>query len=137
MLSNAADNREIYAMADQTTGQALRPSRGGFALIGINEEISRLQAKLDSSNADREAVSLVKDYGLNLMLMLLKAGAHLHEHRAKGPIAIQVISGRVRITAASAAHELAAGAILALDRDIAHSVEALESSALLLTVAMG
>jgi quercetin dioxygenase-like cupin family protein len=124
-------------MADQSGGQALRPSKGGFALIGIADEVSRLRARLDSSGADREAASLVKDYGLNVMLMLLKTGTHLHEHRTKGPLTVQVISGRVRIVAANAPHELGSGAILALDREIPHSVEALEQSVLLLTTAMG
>jgi quercetin dioxygenase-like cupin family protein len=124
-------------MADQTSGQALRPSRGGFALIEVADEIARLRAKLEATGTDREAASVVKDYGLNVMLMLLKAGAQLHEHRTKGPLTVQVISGRVRIVAANAPHELGAGAILALDREVPHRVEALEQSALLLTTAMG
>jgi quercetin dioxygenase-like cupin family protein len=118
-------------------GQALRPSKGGFALIDIAGETTRLKGKLDASGADREASSLVKDYGLNVMLMVLKRGARLHEHHTKGPLTVQVISGRVRFVAAGTPHDIAPGAMLALDREVGHSVEALEDSALLLTTAMG
>jgi quercetin dioxygenase-like cupin family protein len=117
--------------------QALRPSKGGLALIGIAAEAARLKAKLDASDGDREAISLVKDYGLNVMLMRLKRGARLHEHHTKGPLTVQVISGLVKLVAAGTPNEVAAGSMLALDRDIPHSVEALEDSALLLTTALG
>ena len=79
----------------------------------------------------------MKDYGLNVMLMLLKRGARLHEHRAKGPLTVQVVAGVVRFVAANSHNELAAGTIVAVDRDVPYSVESLEESALLLTTALG
>jgi len=125
-------------MADHDTiGQALRPSEGAFASIKIADEIARLKAKLDASPADREGASLVKDYGLNVMLMMLKRGARLHEHRTKGPITVQVISGSVNFVAANTPNQLVAGTLFALDREVPHSVDALEDSVLLLTAALG
>jgi quercetin dioxygenase-like cupin family protein len=124
-------------MADrETAGQALRPPQGGCVSIQVAEEIAGLRARLDASGAEREAASLVKDYGLNVMAMVLRRGARLHEHHTRGPLTVQVIAGRVRLTAAGAPHEIAAGAMLALDREVPHSVEALEDSALLLTTAL-
>jgi len=124
-------------MADrETAGQVLRPPKGGFVSIRIGDEVARLRTKLESSSADREAVSLVKDYGLNVMLMVLKQGARLHEHHTKGPLTVHVIGGLVRLVAANTPHELAVGGILALDREIPHSVDALEDSVLLLTTAL-
>ncbi len=124
-------------MADrETAGQALRPPKGGFVSIRIGDEVARLRARLESSSADREAASLVKDYGLNVMLMVLKKGARLHEHHTKGPLTVQVVAGLVRLVAAATPQEIAAGGILALDREIPHSVDALEDSVLLLTTAL-
>ena len=79
---------------------------------------------------------MVKDYGLNVMLMMLKCGARLHEHRTKGPITVQVLSGAVNFVAANTHNQLAAGTLFALDREVPHSVEALEDSILLLTAAL-
>ncbi len=124
-------------MADrETAGQALRPPKGGFMSIRIENEVARLRTRLESSGTDREAASLVKDYGLNVMLMVLKQGARLHEHHTKGPVTVHVIAGQVRLVAANTPHEIAAGGILALDREIPHSVDALEDSVLLLTTAL-
>jgi quercetin dioxygenase-like cupin family protein len=122
---------------NEKAGQALRPASGGFAMIDVGAEAKRLKSKLDASGGDREATSLVKDYGLNVMLMLLRRGARLHEHHTKGPLTVQVLSGRVKFAAAGVPHEIASGTIFALDREVAHSVEALEDSALLLTTAIG
>ncbi len=123
--------------ANENAGQALRPAKGGFSLIRLADDAARLKAQLDSSAADRAAESLVKDYGLNVTLMVLKRGARLHEHHTRGPLTVQVMSGRVNFVAAGTPNELAAGSMLALDRETPHSVEALEDSALLLTSAIG
>ena len=80
----------------QTALKALRPTQGGIAFIQLADELSRLRQRLESSKEDRQAASLAKDYGLNVMLMLLKKGARLHEHRTKGPLTVQVIAGVVR-----------------------------------------
>ncbi len=74
-------------------GQALRPAEGGCVVVDLAEQAARLKRQLDKTGEDREAVSLVKDYGLNIMLMSLRRGARLHEHITKGPMALQVISG--------------------------------------------
>ena len=47
---------------------------------------------------------------------------------------MHVLEGRVNFIAGAKTHVLTAGMLLALDRAIAHSVEALEESALVLTV---
>ncbi len=122
---------------NEEEGQALRPSAGGFAMFDIGAEVNRLKSKLDASGGDRIAERLVKDYGLNVMLMCLRRGARLHEHHTKGPLTVQVISGRVSFAVAATPHEVAPGVIFALDREVLHSIEALEDSALLLTTAIG
>lgn len=94
---------------NEKEGQALRPSAGGFAMIDVGAEVTRLKSKLDASGGDRIAESVVKDYGLNVMLMCLRRGARLHEHHTKGPLTVQVISGRVSFTAAGTPHEIAPG----------------------------
>jgi len=124
-------------MPEQSSRQALRPSAGGMVSLNIMDEAARLKAKPEWLWEDRLAVSLVKDDGLNILLMLLKKGARLAEHRTKGPIAVQVVSGLVRFSAASKDAELASGSMAALDRNVVHELEALEESSVLLTTAIG
>jgi quercetin dioxygenase-like cupin family protein len=47
---------------------------------------------------------------------------------------VQVIDGRINFTAKSKAQLVIAGMVVALDRGIEHSIEAVEESALVLTV---
>jgi len=116
--------------------QALRPNIGGMITINIAAEIARLKSTPEWASRDRQAVSLVKDDALNILLMILKQGARLHEHSAKGPIAVQVISGSIRFSA-GAERIIAADEIVGLDRNVAHSVETLEESAMMLITAIG
>lgn len=125
-------------MADNASaGQALRPPQGGCIVVDLADQAARLKRQIDETGRDRESASLVKDYGLNVMLMSLRRGARLHEHITKGPLALQVISGRINFNASGAANEVAAGSMLALDREIIHSLEALDDSMVLLITAIG
>ncbi len=125
-------------MADQEkVGQALRPAEGRILQVQLDEQVARLARQLQTSGRDREAISLVKDYGLNVLLMALRSGARLHEHHTKGPLALQVLSGCVNFMAAGAVNEVRPGSIVALDREIVHSLEAIEDSMVLLTTAIG
>ena len=123
-------------MSDEANSEALRPPAGGMFSLKIIDEVARLKAKSEWSSVDRLATSLVKDGPLNILLMVFKKGARLAEHRAKGPIAVQVLSGAIRFTAANQSQGLSAGSIVALDREVVHAVEALDESVVLLMTAI-
>jgi quercetin dioxygenase-like cupin family protein len=124
-------------MSEESARQALRPSAGEMLSLDIMDEAARLKAKPEWSSVNRLAVSLVKDDALNILLMVLKKGARLAEHRTKGPIAVHVLSVSVRFSAGSKYAELSSGSIAALDREVVHEVEALEESIVLLITAIG
>jgi quercetin dioxygenase-like cupin family protein len=116
--------------------QALRPAEGGMTVANITEETARLKDAAEWKSGDRRAVSLVKNDALNVLLMVLKKGAQLHEHRTKGPIVLQLVSGAIRFVAESNERSLSTGEVVALDRGIPHSLKALEESTLLLITAI-
>ena len=124
-------------MSEEGSRQARRPSAGEVLSLNLMDEATKLKAKPEWSSANRLAVSLVKDDALNVWLMALKKGARLAEHRTKGPIAVQVLSGSVRFGAGDKHAELSSGSIAALDREIARELEALEESSILLITAIG
>lgn len=123
-------------MSEESSRQALRPSAGEMLSLKIMDEVARLKAKPEWSSVNRLAISLVKDDALNILLMVLKKGARLEEHRTKGPIAVHVLSGTVRFRAGSESAELLSGSIAALDRNVVHDLEALEESVVLLITAI-
>jgi quercetin dioxygenase-like cupin family protein len=85
--------------------QALRPAPGGMIAFNLAEQIANAGDSREWKSGDRHAVSMIKDDSLNVLLMLLKKNALLHEHRTKGPLVVQVLSGSVRFSTAS--HEQA------------------------------
>jgi quercetin dioxygenase-like cupin family protein len=64
----------------------------------------------------------------------MKQGARLAEHENPGEATVQVLHGRVRMIAGDLSWEARTGDLLIVP-DARHSLEALEDSALLLTVA--
>jgi quercetin dioxygenase-like cupin family protein len=103
--------------------------------LELAREIEQLRAEPAWQEFDRNAKTLVKNPELRIVLMTLKPGARLDEHVAAGAISIQVLSGRVRVHLPSESVELPAGELVAVAPAIRHDLEALESSAVLLTIA--
>jgi quercetin dioxygenase-like cupin family protein len=103
--------------------------------LELAHEIEQLRAEPAWQEFDRNAKTLVKTPELRIVLMTLKPGARLDEHMAPGAISIQVLSGRVRVHLPSEIVELPAGELVAVAPAIRHDLEALESSAVLLTIA--
>jgi len=126
--------------ADQAKHQARHPhqenflAQGGQVSVDIKAEIARLKSERAWADNDRHGSSLVKGDGINVALMMLKKGAKLQEHHTRAPITVQVIEGKINFVAKGKAQVATAGMLIALDRAIEHSVEALEESALVLTV---
>ena len=123
-----------------------RQPRGGHKFIegtlsspllqfNIDEEIA-LQRQEDSwlRGAGRSSKTLVKHPDLRIVLISMKANTRMHEHKATARISIQTISGHVRLRLPERTADLPAGHLLVLDQCLPHDVEALEDSAILLTL---
>lgn len=126
--------------ADQAKHHARHPhnenflAQGGLVAVDIRAEIARLKGEPAWASGDRHGSSLVKGDGINVALMMLKKGAKLQQHHTRAPITVQVIEGRINFIAKGKAQLVTPGTMVALDRAIEHSVEAVEESALVLTV---
>jgi quercetin dioxygenase-like cupin family protein len=110
-----------------------------FDLAEITRE-TRGEAEYNHSHG-HAARTIVRADDLRVVLIAIRAGAHIAEHVAQATAAIQVVSGRVRIRLPRLARqredrfeELLPGRLLAMEGGLAHSVEALEDSALLVTL---
>ena len=102
-------------------------------LIDLGEAAARLRDQADGQ--DRRSVTLVRESGLSVVLLHLRAGTALDEHAAPGAITIQVIAGHARAHGDGDTIELPTGSLVAFDAQVRHSVEAIEDSAILITLA--
>jgi len=122
----------------ETGSSRQRPAQrlaGATLTFDLGAELEQLRQEESYRAGDRNARTLVKEGGLRIVLTALQAGARLREHSAPGPISVQTLAGRIRLHAADETVDLPVGGLLALDRNVAHDVEALEDSAFLLTIA--
>jgi quercetin dioxygenase-like cupin family protein len=124
-------------MTDTTKdAQAGRNPAGELIAFTIEDELAKAKNHPHWASNDRFAHSLVKHRDLTVTLMLMRKGAHLHEHQARGSVTVQVLSGAIRFKARNGERELTPGTIAVLDREIPHAVEALAESAFILTASL-
>lgn len=101
----------------------------------LNYATEQLRQEPAWQSGDLNAKTLFKKPDLRVVLLTLKNGARMDEHHAPGPVTIQVLSGRLRIQLADRPVDLGTGEILLLEGGLTHDVEALDQSAVLLTIA--
>ena len=104
----------------------------GVASLKIADEITRLKGATSWLAGERVAESLAKNSEISVTLLLLKRGATLKEHRARGTVALTIVTGSIRLNDAI----LDAGTVAVIDREAPHAVEALAESALVLTAVL-
>lgn len=101
------------------------------------EALARQQVELAADAPSGRAADTV--YGghekvLRQTVIGLRQGTQLAEHENPGEATVQVLRGRVRMAAGETSWEARSGDLLVVP-DARHSLEALEESAILLTVA--
>jgi quercetin dioxygenase-like cupin family protein len=95
------------------------------------EQVKRAAAA--SSGHSAETVYGGHEHALRQTVLALTAGSSLDEHESPGEATVQVLHGRVRLTAGQLAWEGCAGDLLVVP-EVRHALQALEDSAVLLTV---
>ena len=115
------------------TRPAVRLSRPVIE-VDLNRHLADIRAGDAYRTADHAAETLVKEPGLRLVLIALKDGGRMREHRAHTSITVQVVEGMVRFEVDNRTIQLTPGAVLAVDADLPHNLEAIGDSAVLLTI---
>jgi quercetin dioxygenase-like cupin family protein len=103
--------------------------------IDLERELQQLRQE-DSWQREtgRSSKTLAKYPDFRIVLIMMKGGTRMRQHRAEGRISLQELKGQVRIHLADRTVDVSAGHLLVLDCGVLHDVEALEESAMLLTI---
>lgn len=132
-----ADRHRTHPVGE-TTGTEERPAQhlvGTILNFDLDREIAQLHREQAWEQGDHNAITLVKDGELRVILVAMKRGALLPEHHAPARIAIQTLEGRLQMRTPEQTVELAPKSFLSLEAGLAHEVEALAESAFLIYLA--
>ena len=119
---------------DQHRRPHASPMAAPFLEFDLSGEIARLHQEPEGQTG-QNAKTLVKYDDLRIVLIAVKARGSIPVHQTEGRVSIQTVAGHVHVRAEGRTFDLPAGRLLALDQAIPHEVEALEDSAILLTIA--
>ena len=122
-------------MTTRPRPESERPMHGPLQSFDLEAEISRLREEKEWQRGVRNAITLRKGGGLNVVLLVMKAGDRLDEHAAPGPISLSIREGRIRFTTAEASVEVGEEALLVCNAGVRHAVEALSDSVCVVTIA--
>ena len=79
---------------------------------------------------------LVKTPTLEVIRLVVPAGKHIAEHRARGDITVQCLEGSVQFVLGAAPRRLDAGCLLHLPKGEPHALVGIEDASLLVTIAL-
>lgn len=102
--------------------------------VEIRRQLAAIRAGHAYQGADHAAETVVKEPGLRVVLIALKDGGRLREHRAHSSLTVQALEGLVHFTAADRTVDLTPGRLLAVGAGVPHQLEAVGESAVLLTM---
>jgi quercetin dioxygenase-like cupin family protein len=126
---------------DSSTKSTREPARDRFApselLLDLNESARLLLEELHEGQHGHRQIALYKANHTTIALFVFEAGGHMPRHQTRGTVLVQVLAGKLKVTAPEGAHIVGAGQVLVLAPNVPHDVVAEEPSQMLLTVAMG
>jgi len=97
--------------------------------------LADLKGEITWRTGRRNAVTLLKQPGLRLVLVALKSGAEVASHQTDTPLILQGIEGRVAVRMDRDEHVLTPGQVLTMRSGLTHAVRAQNEAAFLLTLA--
>jgi quercetin dioxygenase-like cupin family protein len=131
------DSDDATARDDEPVGSSRRPDpqlTGAALPFDLDGEVRELRLEETWTRTGQNAKTLVKHPDFRIVLIVLRAGAHIREHEADARVSIQCLSGHLRLSLPGEAVDLRAKHMIVLDKSVPHEVEALRESALLLSI---
>ncbi len=123
---------------DETSGSDTReprPMMEQLLVFDLLGEIDQLKAEPEWEDGDRNSRMLAKDVDFRVLLTALKPGATIQEKDGDSRVSVQVIEGTVAARMRAATTEVTAGQLAAIDAGTPWTIEALDESVVLLTLA--
>lgn len=127
------DERQQAAINTSVSDRTPRPLMGSVLSFNLPQEISALRGEVEYQKG-HNARTLIKHSEFRIVLVALQAGSSVHDQQTDQRIALQPVSGHLRLHLADEVVNLHPDQLLSLDRNLTYRVEAVEESAFLMWV---
>jgi nucleotide-binding universal stress UspA family protein len=88
---------------------------------------------LGAALASARTTTLARADGLEILRLVVRAGAAIQEGQGDGPVSVQCLEGQVAVTALGRTQALAAGELLCLPGEEPYTIQGMEDASLLVT----
>ncbi|MGN6542101.1 MAG: cupin domain-containing protein [Ginsengibacter sp.] len=102
--------------------------------MNVPEFIRQIKEEPAWKKSDRNAITIYKTNGMRIVLIALHEDAVMEKHTTNGVVNVQVLDGEVVFNTQENSIVLRKGEMIALHRNVPHSVAATKESVFLLTV---
>ncbi|MGN6531641.1 MAG: hypothetical protein ACTHK0_07800 [Ginsengibacter sp.] len=103
--------------------------------MNVPEFIRQIKNEPAWKKSDRNAITIYKTNGMRIVLIALHEDAVMEKHATNGIVSVQVLDGEVVFNTEENSIVLRKGEMIALHRNVHHSVAATKEAVFLLTVA--
>ncbi len=103
--------------------------------VNLLSAIQQLRSEASWTQNDRNSITLFKSEGTSILLIALHQGATMRKHSAEGLISLQVLEGKMLLNTNNRSIALTQGEMIVLHKGIPHSIEAIDETIFLLTIA--
>ena len=115
-----------------------KPTAIGFGAVFDLATVDReLRSEAAYQRDGHTARTLVREPAIRVVLVAIRAGAKIAEHRTGDTASIHALTGHIRLRLPDHAVDLPAGQLLVIAPRVTHDVEAVSDSAFLITLARG
>jgi quercetin dioxygenase-like cupin family protein len=120
---------------ERSSAESERPLDEAVMVFDLPAILSDLKREATWRTGRRNAVTLLKQPGLRVVLVALQAGAEVASHQTETPVIVQALEGRVAVRIDADERVLTVGQVLTLRPGLTHGVYAQTEAAFLLTLA--
>lgn len=114
--------------------EGVRIMNAPLVTIDLFSFIKQIKKEKKWKETDRNAITVFKSNGFCIVLIALHKGAEMVKHTAEGLISVQVLKGKMQLQTNDQSFKLEKGQMLALHKNIPHSLLAKKKTIFLLTL---
>jgi quercetin dioxygenase-like cupin family protein len=120
--------------AESWSGREPHALKGTALAFDLAAEAAKLKQEPTWQHTGHNAKTLIKHSDVRVVLIALRAGARMQEHKTDQCVTLHTLQGRLRLHVGSDSLDLPTGSLMALDHTVVHDVEAMEESVFVLTL---